>query len=175
MDEILSKELSKEKEILEKIKNKFKCEGEIQRAKRVWVSINNDELLACSQWLKKEGFIHLSAISVSDWLEEKKFKVDYLLWSFQDKVLLVMTVKIDRKKPIIDSVISIWGNNAQAHEREAWEFFGIDFKGNQKLIPLFTDNWQGPPPFRKDFDWHKYVRENYYNEDNERERGYYGD
>jgi len=167
--------LSQEKEILEKIKNEFKREGVVQKAKRVWVSIDKDQLLTCSKWLKKEGFIHLSAISVSDWLEEKKFKLDYLLWSFQEKILLVLTVKIDRKKPIIDSVISIWENNAQVHEREAWEFFGIDFKGNQNLTPLFTDNWQGPPPFRKDFDWQKYVRENHYNKDNERERGYYED
>jgi len=160
----MDKTLSKEKEILEKIKDKFKCEGNIQREKRVWVSINDkDDLLACSRWLKKEGFIHLSAISVSDWLEEKKFKLDYILWSFQDKIVLVLTV------------LSVWGNNAQAHEREAWEFFRIDFEGNQKLIPLFTDDWQGPPPFRKDFDWHKYVRENYYNKEDERDRGYYED
>ena len=172
----MDKTLSNEKEILEKIKDKFKYEGNIQRAKRVWVSINDkNELLTCSKWLKKEGFIHLSAISVSDWLEEKKFKLDYLLWSFQDKNLLVLTVKIDREKPIIDSVTSVWGNNAQAHEREAWEFFKIDFKGNKNLTPLFTDSWQGPPPFRKDFDWHKYVRENHYNKNNERERGYYED
>jgi len=165
--------LSKEKKILKKIEEKCNHQGVIQRAKRVWVSIDKNELLSCSKWLKKEGFVHLSAISVSDWLEEKKFKLDYFLWSFQDKILLALTVKIDRKEAIIDSVISIWGDNAQAHEREAWEFFNIDFIGNHNLIPLFTDNWQGPPPFRKDFDWHKYVRENYYSKDNERERGYY--
>lgn len=171
----MDNELSQEKEIFEKIKDKFKCEGNIQRAKRVWVSIDKNELLDCSKWLKKEGFVHLSAISVSDWLEEKKFKLDYFLWSFQDKILLVLTVNIDREEASIDSVVSIWGDNAQAHEREAWEFFKIDFKGNQNLIPLFTDNWQGPPPFRKDFDWHEYIRENYYSKDNERERGYYED
>ena len=171
----MGKTLSNEKEILEKIKDKFNRKGVIQKAKRVWVAIDKEELLTCSKWLKKEGFIHLSAISVSDWLEEKKFKLDYFLWSFQDKILLVLTVNIDRQEAIVDSVVSIWGDNAQAHEREAWEFFKIDFKGNQNLIPLFTDNWQGSPPFRKDFDWHKFVRENYYSKDNERERVYYED
>jgi len=74
--------LTKEKEILEKIKDKFKCEGNIQREKRIWVSLNNnDDLLACSRWLKKEGFIHLSAISASDWLEEKKFKLYFMVFS----------------------------------------------------------------------------------------------
>ena len=171
----MNQAISKEEEILNKVKERFKCEGNIQKEKRVWISISKGELIDCSKWLKEEGFIHLSAISVSDWLEEKQFKLDYILWSFQDKIILVLTVKINREEPIIDSVFSIWGNNAQAHEREAWEFFKIDFKGNQKLIPLFTDNWQGPPPFRKDFDWHEYVRENYYNKDNERDRGYHED
>lgn len=171
----MNQAISKEEEILNKVKERFKCEGNIQKEKRVWISISKGELIDCSKWLKEEGFIHLSAISVSDWLEEKQFKLDYILWSFQDKIILVLTVKINREEPIIDSVFSIWGNNAQAHEREAWEFFKIDFKGNQKLIPLFTDNWQGPPPFRKDFDWHEYVRENYYNKNDERDRGYYED
>ncbi|MEA2021909.1 MAG: NADH-quinone oxidoreductase subunit C, partial [Candidatus Caldatribacteriota bacterium] len=56
-----------------------------------------------------------------------------------------------------------------------WEFFGIDFKGNSNLIPLFTENWQGPPPFRKDFNWQEYVRNKYYKKENKRERGYYED
>ncbi|MBN2395480.1 MAG: NADH-quinone oxidoreductase subunit C, partial [Candidatus Atribacteria bacterium] len=101
--------------------------------------------------------------------------IDYLLWSYLDNIMVILTVKIDRENPVIDSIVPLWGDNAQAHEREDWEFFGINFKGNKNLIPLFTDEWQGPPPFRKDFDWHKYVRENYYSENNERERGYYYD
>jgi len=168
-------DFKKEKIILEKIKRKFGPEGIIQRAHRVWVSIDKEELLDWAKWLKQEGFVHLSAISVSDWIEEKKYKVAYLLWSFKDNVLLVLTTKIDRENPVIDSVIPLWGSNAQSHERENWEFFGINFKGNSNLIPLFTENWQGPPPFRKDFDWQEYVRDNYYNKENKRERGYYED
>lgn len=165
--------LSKENELIEKIRGKLNLEGKIQKEKRIWIPIDKSELLECLKWFKREGFIHLSAISVSDWLEEKKFKIDYLLWSYRDKIMVVLTAKIDRENPIIDSAISVWGDNAEAHEREAWEFFGINFKGNENLIPLFTDQWQGPSPFRKDFDWHQYVRENYYHKENERERGYY--
>ncbi len=171
----MKSDLKKEKTILEKIKRKFGREGTIQRAHRIWISIDKEELLDWAKWLKQEGFIHLSAISVSDWLEEKKYKIAYLLWSFKDNILFVLTTKIDRENPIIDSIIPLWGNNAQAHERENWEFFGINFKGNHNLIPLFTENWQGAPPFRKDFNWQEYVRDNYYSKENKRERGYYED
>ena len=168
-------DLKSENQLLEKIKNKFNQKGEIQRKKRVWIPIESQQLLTWASWIKKEGFNHLSAISVSDWLAEKQFKIDYILWSFRDKLILILTTKIDRDHPIIDSVMPVWGNNAQSHEREAWEFFGIHFKNNPDLTPLFTDDWHGPPPFKKDFDWHQFVRENYYSKENERERGYYDD
>ena len=42
--------------------------------------------------------------------------------------------------------------NAAMHERETWEMFGIKFRGNRMLKPLFLEDWRGPPPFRKDFD-----------------------
>ena len=51
--------------------------------------------------------------------------------------------------------------------------FGVKFEGNDDLSPLFLEDWLGPPPFRKDFDWRKYVREKYYDKKNERENIYF--
>ena len=34
----------------------------------------------------------------------------------------------------------------------------IVFDGNKNLTPLFLEDWDGPPPFRKDFNWREYVR-----------------
>ena len=116
----MNSDLASEKRISEKVKKKFNQDVIIQKRKRIWMAIEkNEELLHCAKWLKDEGFIHLSAISVSDWLKEKKFKLDYILWSFEEKVIFILTIKIDRDNPVIDSVISVWRNNAQAHEREA--------------------------------------------------------
>jgi len=53
------------------------------------------------------------------------------------------------------------------------ELFGVEFEGNQDLAPLFLEDWDGPPPFRKDFDWRDYVREREYDKENERERAYW--
>jgi NADH:ubiquinone oxidoreductase subunit C len=35
------------------------------------------------------------------------------------------------------------------------------------------ENWEGPNPFRKDFNWREYVRNKFYDKKNEREKVYY--
>ena len=163
----------KEVEILEEIASKFEVKGEMRRKRRIWLDAGTENLIALSQWLKEQGFEHLSAISVTDWLAEGKFEVTYHLWSHQHKILLTLKINIDRENPVVDSVTSIWGESAQIHEREMHELFGVEFKGNTNLTPLFLEDWSGTPPFRKDFDWRAYVREKYYDKTNERERSYY--
>lgn len=162
-----------EADILERINAKFKVEGKIQRKRRIWISLNKKDLINLCSWVKEQGFVHLSAISVTDWLKEGKYELTYHLWSYKDKVLLTLKTNIDRENPVIESVASIWRESAQIHERELHELFGVKFKGNPDLTPLFLEDWQGPAPFRKDFDWREYVREKYYDKENEREMVYY--
>ena len=162
-----------EADILERINAKFKVEGKIQRKRRIWISLNKKDLINLCSWVKEQGFVHLSAISVTDWLKEGKYELTYHLWSYKDKVLLTLKTNIDRENPVIESVASIWRESAQIHERELHELFGVKFKGNPDLTPLFLEDWQGPAPFRKDFNWREYVREKYYDKENEREMVYY--
>jgi NADH-quinone oxidoreductase subunit C len=163
----------REAKILEEIGSKFDVNGKIQRERRIWISIDKDNLIYLCNWLKIQGFEHLSAISVIDWIKEERFEVTYHLWSYKDKILLTLKTKVDRKEPSIKSVNSIWEKSAQIHERELHELFGVKFEGNPDLSPLFLEDWHGPPPFRKDFDWRNYVGEKFYNEENERENVYY--
>jgi NADH-quinone oxidoreductase subunit C len=164
---------SKETELCDTIKSTFHVDGNIQRERRVWVSVEKNTLSTICRWLKEHGFVHLSAISVTDWVEEKQYELTYHLWSYDDKVLVTVKTRIDRENPFIDSVTPIWKENAQIHERELHELFGVNFEGNTDLTPLFLENWTGPPPFKKDFNWREYVREEFYDKDNERERVYY--
>ena len=124
-------------------------------------------------WLKDRGFVHLSAISATDWLTDGKYELTYHLWSYDDKKLVTVKTKINRKNPSINSVIPIWEENAQIHERELHELFGVNFEGNPDLSPLFLDDWEDKPPFRKDFNWREHVGEKFYNKKNEREAVYY--
>lgn len=162
-----------EADILERINAKFKVEGKIQRKRRIWISLNKKDLINLCSWVKEQGFVHLSAISVTDWLKERKYELTYHLWSYEDKVLLTLKTNIDRENPVIESVAPIWRESAQIHERELHELFGVKFDNNPDLTPLFLEGWQGPAPFRKDFDWRNYVREKYYDKENERESIYY--
>ncbi len=162
-----------EKVLLNNIKNMFKIDGEIQRDRRVWIHADNTQLLELCSWIKDQGFIHLSAISVTDWLEKGNFELTYHLWSYTDKILLTIKTNISRRNPKIPSVSSIWHESAQIHERELHELFGVVFEGNHDLAPLFLEEWNTTPPFRKDFDWRDFVRKEYYSKENEREVPYY--
>ncbi|MHA1192361.1 MAG: NADH-quinone oxidoreductase subunit C [Promethearchaeota archaeon] len=164
---------TKETELLDEIKSKFNVDGRVQSGQRIWVSTDENKLIEMSKWLKERSFLHLSAISVIDWLEEGDYELTYHLWSYNDKILVTVKTKIDRKNPAIDSVTPIWKESAQIHERELHELFGVKFKGNPDLSQLFLEDWQGPPPFRKDFDWREYVREEFYDKENEREKVYH--
>jgi len=163
----------KDNELISDIKTKFKADVKVQNDKRIWISIEANILIEICKWIKKQGFVHLSAISVTDWLEKGVYELTYHLWSYNDKILITIKTKVNRKKPVIESVTPIWYENAQIHERELHELFGVKFRGNQDLSPLFLENWDGPAPFRKDFNWREYVRKKFYDKKNEREKVYY--
>jgi len=165
--------VSKESGLVDEIKSNFNISGRAQREQRIFISIRTQDLIEISKWIKKHGYIHLSAISVTDWLEEGLYEIAYHAWSYKDKILITIKTQINRNNPKIKSVSTIWHENAQIHERENHELFGIEFEGNNDLEPLFLEDWSGPPPFKKDFDWRVYVRSEFYTKENERELAYY--
>ncbi len=166
-------DLKKENDLLEDILARFDVEGQVQRERRIWVKASEENLTSICKFLKEMGFEHLSAISVTDWLEEEELELTYHLWSYDERVLLTIKTRISRENPVIPSVSPIWDRSAQVHEREMHEMFGVKFEGNNDMAPLFLEDWNGPPPFRKDFDWREYVKKEYYSKDNEREAVYY--
>ncbi len=145
-----------ENKIQEKIYSQFGIEARIEKPQRMWLKISQERLLDLLRFLKELGFDELSSLSAVDWPEQEKLELVYHLWNFKEKLLLSVKTTIERKAPKIDSVISIWGGSAQFQEREIHELFGIDFPGNSDLAELFLENWQGPPPFLKDFNWRKH-------------------
>ena len=56
----------------------------------------------------------------------------------------------DDQRPILDSVIDIWAS-ADWYEREAFDLYGIVFRGHPDLRRLLTDYGFIGHPFRKDF------------------------
>jgi len=119
--------------------------------------------------LKDMGFDHCSDVTLVDYINDGEFEVIYHLWSHGRKIRAVVKVRIPRESPTIASIVDLW-KGAQIHEREGHELFGVVFDGNPDLSPLFLEDWEELPPFRKDFDIREYVKREYYGED----KGYFG-
>jgi NADH-quinone oxidoreductase subunit C len=63
---------------------------------------------------------------------------------------LHLRVVLDREKPEVPSLSGIW-KTADWHEREAYDFFGIQFTGHPNLTRiLLPADWEGHP-LRKDY------------------------
>ena len=95
------------------------------------------------------NFDYLFCLSGMDWGEASG--VVYHLESTIHRHQLVVKVKTeDRKNPTFDSVWTIW-RTAEFHEREVFDFFGIQFNNHPNLKRLFlTEDWDGFP-LRKDY------------------------
>ena len=122
------------------------------------IKTKKENLLALLNFLKAEEFIQLKVISCVDWIEENEFELVYHISSLENPLHIIVKVRIERGNPEFETIISIF-ENAQVYEKEIHELFGVKFKGNPNLSPLFLENWQSIPPFRKDFDTREYVKE----------------
>jgi NADH-quinone oxidoreductase subunit C len=80
-----------------------------------------------------------------------RFAVVYHLLSITNNVRLRLRVYcVDAEQPTVDSVTSVWAS-ADWFEREAFDLYGILFKGHPDLRRILTDYGFIGHPFRKDF------------------------
>lgn len=78
------------------------------------------------------------------------FQVVYQLTSLRGPQKLRVKAIVDRENPVIDSVTRIWAG-ANFMEREAYDMFGIQFKGHPNLKRIYMwDDFEGFP-LRKDY------------------------
>jgi NADH-quinone oxidoreductase subunit C len=80
-----------------------------------------------------------------------RFAVVYNLLSISHNQRLRLKVKCpDTAEPVVDSVVEVWAS-ANWFEREAFDLYGILFRGHPDLRRLLTDYGFIGHPFRKDF------------------------
>ena len=80
-----------------------------------------------------------------------RFAVAYHLLSItHNHRLRLKTFCTSDERPIVDSVYGVW-NSADWFEREAFDLYGILFRGHPDLRRLLTDYGFIGHPFRKDF------------------------
>lgn len=90
----------------------------------------------------------------------ERFAVVYHLLSINLNVRVRLKVFVLSEHPIVDSVIAIW-NSADWFEREAFDMYGILFKGHPDLRRILTDYGFVGHPMRKDFPLSGHVEMRY--------------
>jgi NADH-quinone oxidoreductase subunit C len=108
-------------------------------------------LSACELLRDQAAFNFLAALTAVDyWPEEPRFKIVYQLYSLSKQVFLGLNVPLPSDDPKISTIESIFPN-ANWHEREVFDMFGVTFEGHSDLRRiLMPHDWQGHP-LRKDY------------------------
>jgi NADH-quinone oxidoreductase subunit C len=109
-----------------------------------------------------EGFAEGEAVDVVDTGSAgARFAVVYNLLSIKHNQRVRVKVFADSAEfPAVDSVIGVWPV-ANWFEREAFDLYGIVFKGHPDLRRILTDYGFVGHPFRKDFPVTGYVEMTY--------------
>jgi len=111
---------------------------------------------------RTEGYKHLVLLTATDWLEDGKFQLTYLVNNPEQKNDLNVKVFIDRENAEMESIHHLW-EQAKTYQRELKEMFGIDFPGSPDVDkPFILEGWDNLPPYRRDFDTKKYSEETYF-------------
>lgn len=82
--------------------------------------------------------------------DRPRFAVVYHLLSLENNQRIRVRAFVERDDLCVDSVITIW-EVANWYEREAFDLYGILFKGHPDLRRILTDYGFTGHPFRKDF------------------------
>jgi NADH-quinone oxidoreductase subunit C len=114
------------------------------------VKVEADNVVDAAKILDEQGFF-LEAVTGVDWLKEKQLEVvyDYCLWQPQYRV--VIRTRLDRDNPVVPTISEICPG-ADWHERETFDFFGIEFSGHPNLIPILLPEDSDFHPLLKDFE-----------------------
>jgi NADH-quinone oxidoreductase subunit C len=97
------------------------------------------------------AFNLLAALTVVDhWPEEPRFILVYQLYSLSNKIFFGLKVPLNSDAAEAPTVEGVYPN-ANWHEREVFDMFGVNFKGHSDLRRiLMPEDWEGHP-LRKDF------------------------
>lgn len=134
---------------------------------RLTVNAKKEQIPAILRFLKDKGYRHLGLVSCVDWMDRGEFEMVYILSTYlapgeepagSEKTDVVLKARIPREGAQLSTATGIF-KNAEPYEREIHELFGVNFEGHPRLIPLFLERKYEIPPFRKDFDTRKYVKE----------------
>ncbi len=80
----------------------------------------------------------------------ERFDVVYHLYSFPKKQRVRLKVQVPEEDPVVDSVVPVW-KGANWFEREAYDLFGISFKGHPDMRRILCHQDFKGHALRKDY------------------------
>lgn len=124
------------------------------------VNSNANDIKNHIEYLTKKGFITLTQIACSDWIEDEVFTLNYILTTQKKDINLMVKVNIPRDDFSFKTISDIFPQ-AQVMERDLHEMYGIKFDGNDTLYDFALEDWEDIPPLRREFDTLKFVNDTY--------------
>ena len=132
-----------------------------RNSRRVRVDVRPEALPALLELLQGHAsYVHLSAITCVDWIEENEFELVYHVWSYETGSLVSAHTRIPREPGVYLSVYDLY-QPAAFFERDIHEMYGVYFEGSPDMEKFILTEWNGPPPMRKDFDSEAYVNQTF--------------
>jgi len=111
--------------------------------------------------LRSDGYIQLTLLTVTDWIEDGEFEVTYILTNPHELRTVMLGVRVSRDGAELPTVSDVWPA-AVTYEQEINEMFGIRFPGSPRQgVPFILEGWKDIPPMRRDFDTLAYSVDHY--------------
>jgi len=130
----------------------------------IHVTIEREKIREVIAFLKRTrpSFLCMMDLFAVDYAKFKpaqpeRFAVIYNLFSIDDKKRVFLKVWVPEKEPEIDSLYDLY-KAANWFEREAFDLYGIHFKGHPNLQRILCHNEFVGHPLRKDYPSDKYQR-----------------
>jgi NADH-quinone oxidoreductase subunit C len=136
--------------------------GSVKREKRVEIFTSTNVIEDFLLYVKNSlGYIHFVQLSCVDWIEENEFELVYIVSSPEDKITILIKVRVDRENPVAPNTDYIW-RHINTFERELREMYGIQFPGLVGAQDYVLEDWTEMPPMRRDFDTAEYAKKTFF-------------
>ncbi|MCF6187060.1 MAG: NADH-quinone oxidoreductase subunit C [Desulfobulbaceae bacterium] len=120
------------------------------RGAHIDVLCDPDQIVESARIMNEAGFF-LESIAGVDWIKEDKIEVIYDYNQYgMEPCRVVVRAFIDRAEPEIATISEIFPS-ADWHERETFDFYGINFQGHPYLVPILLPEDADFHPLLKDF------------------------
>jgi NADH-quinone oxidoreductase subunit C len=143
-------------QVVIKLKEKFsKYNFEVAEFRNeLTVKLDKKNIVKICQFLKDDEDLQFKLcedVTAIDWARRKdRFTVVYHIFSLRHNFRLRLKADVDESDCSIDTVSSVW-KSANWAEREAYDMYGIIFKGHPDLRRMYMPEEFEFHPLRKDF------------------------